>query len=140
MADSPPPPTPPRQPVMALGGRLDPADIPNLCVRASDLLTWSGKFTLRCDVRSLAADAAALDALARIALICRRFGRRLELSGASVELEELVVFAGLIEVLPCLPDSPDREPASGLQPRRQPEQRKEPRRVEEEGDPCDPIT
>jgi ABC-type transporter Mla MlaB component len=140
VANAQPLPVPPGQPVMVLGGRIDPADIPTLCGRARDLLASSGKWTLRCEVRSLQADAATLDALARIALLCRRLGRTLELQGASVELEELVVFAGLTEVLPCLPGRQERQPPSGLQPRRQPEQRKEARRVEEERDPCDPIT
>jgi hypothetical protein len=95
---------PPSQPVMVLGGRVDPAEIGGLCERALALLEASGRFTLRCQVESLEPDAVALDALAHLALVCRRLGRRLELRGASPLLEELVVFAGLIEVLPCLPD------------------------------------
>jgi hypothetical protein len=122
---------------MVLGGRIEPADIPALCDRVRELLESSGRFTLFCNVDAVVADATTLNALARMALTSRRLGRRLELRGASGRLEELVVFAGLIEVLPCLPDGDD--PGSGLQSRRQPEQREEPGRIEEEGDPCDPV-
>jgi hypothetical protein len=104
VANSQPLPVPPSQPVMVLAGRIEPAVIPSLCDRARELLESSGRFTLRCDVQSAIADRVTLDALARIALTCRRLGRRLELRGASARLEELVIFAGLIEVLPCLPE------------------------------------
>jgi ABC-type transporter Mla MlaB component len=130
-------PKPSGRPVMVLRGRIEPADIPGLCERARELLESAGRFTLPCDVDSVVADATTLDALARMALLCRRLGRRLELRGASGRLEELVVLAGLIEVLPCLPPEGDRR--SGLQVGRQAEQREEPGGVEEERDPCDPI-
>jgi ABC-type transporter Mla MlaB component len=55
---------------------------------------------LRCDVTGVAADVAAVDALARLALTLRRQGGRLELCGASEELRTLVTFMGLTEVLP----------------------------------------
>jgi ABC-type transporter Mla MlaB component len=140
VANSQPLPVPPSQPVMVLAGRIEPAAIPSLCDRARELLESSGRFTLRCDVQSAIADRMTLNALARIALTCRRLGRRLELRGASARLEELVIFAGLIEVLPCLPDGTRRAAGSGLQPRRQSEHREEPRSVQEERDPCDPIS
>jgi ABC-type transporter Mla MlaB component len=54
---------------------------------------------LRCDVTDVAADAIAVDALARLALTLRRQGSRLELCGASEELRALVAFMGLAEVL-----------------------------------------
>jgi hypothetical protein len=140
VANSKPLPVPPSQPVMVLAGRIVPAAVPSLCDRARELLESSGRFTLRCDVQSAIADRMTLDALARIALTCRRLGRRLELRGASPRLEELVIFAGLIEVLPCLPDGTRRAADSGLQPWRQSEHREEPRGVQEERDPCDPIS
>jgi ABC-type transporter Mla MlaB component len=55
---------------------------------------------LRCDVTGVAADAIAVDVLARLALALRRRGERLELFGASAELRALVTFMGLAEVLP----------------------------------------
>jgi hypothetical protein len=139
VTSSQPLPIPLGQPVMVLGGRIDPADIPKLCDQARDLLAASATFTLPCDVRGVEADGTTLDTLARIALLCRRLGRRLEIDGASRELEELVLFAGLTEVLPCLPDGPKRDLRSGLQPGRQAEQREEAGGIEEERDPCDPI-
>ena len=138
MTDMQPGAAPPSPPVLVLAGRIDAADIPVLCDQARQLLRATGRFTLRCDVRSLKPDAATLNALARLALTCRRLGRRLELHGASARLEELVLFAGLIEVLPCLPF--DRAAGSGVQARRQTEQREEPGGVQEERDPCDPIS
>ena len=112
-------PAPPSQPVMVLGGCIDPADIPALCARAERILASASGFTLQCRVEAVAVDATTLNALAHMALTCRRLGRRLELSGASGRLEELVLFAGLIEVLPCLPAG--RTGRSGLQPNRQAE-------------------
>ena len=85
-----------------------------------------------CDVAVLVdPDVATLDALARLALEVRRAGARIRLSRASPGLRGLVALAGLGEVLPCA--------ESGLEPERQPEHREEARRVEEEGDPGDPI-
>ena len=68
-----------------------------------------------CDVRSLPANAAAVDLLARLQLAARRHGAELRLSGASRPLAELIAFCGLAGVL-----------------ERQPEQREEPLGVEEE--------
>jgi hypothetical protein len=68
-----------------------------------------------CDVRSLPANAAAVDLLARLQLAAGRHGAELRLSGASRPLTELIAFCGLAGVL-----------------ERQPEQREEPLGVEEE--------
>jgi hypothetical protein len=79
-----------------------------------------------CDVRSLPANAAAVDLLARLQLAARRHGGELRLAGASKALGELIAFCGLDAVLP-----------SELE--RQPEQREEALCVEEErqlGDPA----
>jgi anti-anti-sigma regulatory factor len=54
---------------------------------------------LRCEVAGVAADAAALDALARMALLARRQGRELRLCGVSPELRALIALAGLADVL-----------------------------------------
>jgi ABC-type transporter Mla MlaB component len=54
---------------------------------------------LRCEVAGVAADTAALDALARLALLARRHGCELRICGASQELRSLIEFAGLAEVL-----------------------------------------
>jgi ABC-type transporter Mla MlaB component len=51
------------------------------------------------DVGDLKSDAAALDALARLALRLRRCGYQLTLRHASQELLELIEFAGLSKTL-----------------------------------------
>jgi hypothetical protein len=56
-------------------------------------------FTIVCDVSGLPADAAAIDALARLQLTARRCGHELALAHASRDLERLLAFAGLAEVL-----------------------------------------
>lgn len=55
--------------------------------------------TVSVDARKLKADAAAVDALARIALLTQRCGWRLRLRNASTELVDLIELAGLSEVL-----------------------------------------
>jgi ABC-type transporter Mla MlaB component len=50
---------------------------------------------ITCDADALAADATAVDALARLQLGARRQGSEIRLSGASAELEALLAFCGL---------------------------------------------
>ena len=52
-----------------------------------------------CDVRDLRADAATVDALARLQLAALRSGCRIGLCNASPELLELIAFIGLTRVL-----------------------------------------
>ena len=52
-----------------------------------------------CDVGALTPDAAAVDALARLQLIAKREGLDLRLSHASGELQALLAFVGLADVL-----------------------------------------
>ena len=74
-----------------------------------------------CDVRSLPADAAAVDLLARIQLAARRHGGELRLSGTSKALRELIAFCGLDALLPGeLERQPEqREQALGVEEERQ---------------------
>jgi len=78
------------------------------------------------DARLLTPTGATIDRLARQQLCARRSGLRVLLRGASVDLERLVVFAGLEEVL-------------RIEPRRKAEQREQPVGVEEEGELPDPA-
>ncbi len=55
--------------------------------------------TIICDVGAIAPDVHALDALARLQLAARRLGMEVRLRHASRELQELVAFAGLRDVL-----------------------------------------
>jgi len=67
------------------------------------------------------ADLRTVEALARLQLVARRLGCELRLHHASADLQCLLDFTGLAEVL-------------GLEPRREAEQREDPLRVEEEGE------
>jgi anti-anti-sigma regulatory factor len=62
-------------------------------------MTALGPSTIVCDVGALAPDAAALDALARLQLTARRLGHEILLRDASTELQELLEFVGLRDVL-----------------------------------------
>jgi hypothetical protein len=87
---------------------------------------------LVCDVAAISgADLRTLDVLARLELISRRLGTRVELTGACPELREWIAFAGLGDVLGCA--------ESDLESRRQAEKRKHAGRVEEERDAADPA-
>ena len=55
--------------------------------------------TIVCDVGSLPPDAAAIDTLARLELTARRLGLELRFRHASNELQDLLDFAGLRNVL-----------------------------------------
>jgi hypothetical protein len=81
--------------------------------------------TFRCDVRALPADAAAVDAIARLQLAALRAGIRLRLCHASPELCSLLELTGLESVL-C------------VETEGQSEEREERLGVEEEGELPDP--
>jgi anti-anti-sigma regulatory factor len=55
--------------------------------------------TIVCDVGALAPDAAVVDALARLQLSARRLGYEICLRDASDDLQDLLDFIGLSEVL-----------------------------------------
>jgi hypothetical protein len=55
--------------------------------------------TILCDVGALAPNAVTVDGLARLQLTVRRFGVEIRLSHASGELQELIAFVGLRDVL-----------------------------------------
>jgi hypothetical protein len=57
-----------------------------------------------CDVRCLRADAAVVDALARLQLAAMRGGWRISLHNASPELVQLISFIGLEQALPRAED------------------------------------
>ena len=62
-------------------------------------MTGPCRSTIVCDVRAFPPDAAALDTLARLQLTARRLGLDLKLRHASNELQDLLAFAGLRDVL-----------------------------------------
>jgi ABC-type transporter Mla MlaB component len=115
-------------PVFVIGGRITPADIPALCLRAEAVLAAGDLDPLVCDVATLAhADAVAVDALARLHVLARRHRCNINLLGVSRQLKDLLALMGLCDVLVCRERLP-------LEARWEPEQREQARRVEEEGD------
>jgi ABC-type transporter Mla MlaB component len=98
------PPRPQLQPgavVLIVQGRLDAAQMTPLCDDVRRALKESGALIVDCDVAMLAEpDVGTIDALARMSLTARRLGRRLRLVNASPQLQELVLLAGLLEVMP----------------------------------------
>ncbi len=79
-----------------------------------------------CDVSGLAADAVAVDTLARLQLAAQRLNVELRLRNASSELRELLAFCGLADVL-------------RVEDERQPEEREQGLGVEEERELDDPA-
>jgi ABC-type transporter Mla MlaB component len=117
--------------VLLIRGPIARANIPDLCERAGAVLDRCGTDPA-CDVRALGdADAVAVDALARMQLRAQRVGRRIKLQNSHGDLQDLLAFMGLDEVLPC-------DSGSRLEAWRKAEQREQGRRVEEEADPRDP--
>ena len=94
--------------VMTLIGRIAPADVPALRLRARmQLEATGGAGVLVCDVAALEdPDAAAVDALARLQLDARRLGAEVRLRYPSRELLELLALFGLAGVLPVEPMPP----------------------------------
>ena len=88
-------------------------------------MSTGGPRTIVCDVGMLAAELQTIDALARLELVARRAGLQLRLRHGSSELEELLMLAGLREVL-------------RLETGREAEEREQRVRVEEERELADP--
>src|SRR3954452_25327184 len=101
------------------------ADVTAACERLHALAGDAEVIT--CDVSELAAELAAVDALARLSLVARRLGCPLKVRRASPELRDLVELCGLTDALGVVRRNG-----------RQPEQRKQPVHVEERVDPDDP--
>ena len=80
-------------------GPIARSDVDELCARFAVALRRSGAEVAVCDVAGLPADAATVDALARLQLTALRLRRRVCLRHASPELLELVAFVGLGECL-----------------------------------------
>lgn len=118
--------------VVVVDGRITRADAPPLCERVRVLLQRSDGDVI-CDVSALAdPDVGTVDALARLALTARRFGRRLRLRHACGDLRDLLVLVGLDGVVSLAATLP-------LEAERQIEQREQPRGVEERVERDDPT-
>jgi hypothetical protein len=101
------------------------ADVTAACERLH-ALARGGDLEVACDVGELAAELAAVDALARLSLVARRLGCPLKLRRASPELRDLVELCGLSDALGVVGRNG-----------REPEQREETLDVEERVDPDD---
>jgi ABC-type transporter Mla MlaB component len=84
---------------LQISGPLQRADLPGLFARTCALLESTSTELLCCEVRDVEPDAVTVDALARLALAARRHGARVLISGASLELRELIALMGLGGVL-----------------------------------------
>jgi ABC-type transporter Mla MlaB component len=118
---------------LVLRGPIARGDIPALCERVHAMLERDGPGPIVFDISELAEpDAVTIDALARLQLTALRLGRRIRLRNACGELQDLLALVGLVELLPLIE-------VSGVEPLGQPEEREQVRRVEEEGDPPEPV-
>jgi anti-anti-sigma regulatory factor len=104
------------------------ADVRTACERLHALAQGGEIEAIACDVSALAAEAAAVDALARLALVAKRLGCPLRVRRPSPELRDLVELCGLSDALGVGRNG------------RQAEEREEPPDVEECVDPDDPAT
>ena len=89
----------PRAVSLRISAPVERAALPALFERTCALLEASHASILRCEVAGVCADAVAVDALARLALVARRRGCAVRLCGASEELLALVALLGLADVL-----------------------------------------
>ena len=127
-------PTADREPstgLLVIGGPLACGDVAALCDRLRAVLSASDASVVVCDVGALPANARTIEALARLQLTARRLQCRIRLRRVSAELEQLLRFAGLADVVPISGQ------LSG-QRRRHAEQGEHPLRVEERVDRDDP--
>jgi ABC-type transporter Mla MlaB component len=89
----------PRTIVFAIHGPIARADLPGLCERVCGLLEASHAQVALCDVSGIEPDCVTVDALARLQVAARRHGCQVRLRHSSSELEELLAFLGLADVL-----------------------------------------
>ncbi|MEE1941211.1 sulfate transporter [Streptomyces sp. TRM 70361] len=134
--------------VLAADRPVTRADIPRLCERLHRLLegTRADPVTVEAG-EHCAADLVTVEALARLRLTARRFGRGLRLARADRALWSLLAWTGLDGQLSGPPEeAPDRAPdewpgpdgSAGTEPRRQAEQREQPGGVQERVERGDP--
>jgi ABC-type transporter Mla MlaB component len=86
---------------MAIHGPIARSDLPGLYARACAILESNAGSLITCDVSGCAADAVAVEALARFQLGARRHGAQVRIVNASDELDELIALFGLKDVLPA---------------------------------------
>jgi ABC-type transporter Mla MlaB component len=88
----------------ALSAPIARADLQQLCECVCGLLERTGAGVALCDVSRLDPSAVTVEGLARLQLAARRCGCEVRLRRPSNELQKLVDFMGLADVLPQIPD------------------------------------
>jgi hypothetical protein len=78
------------------------ADMPAACDGLRKLVGARDADLVVCDVDGIEADLMSVEVLARLRLTAQRLGCRLVLRSASPELEQLLEFCGLRDVLPSV--------------------------------------
>jgi ABC-type transporter Mla MlaB component len=87
--------------LIALSGTVGAADVAPLCAEVAELLAGSQPRLVVCDVGGLTGTGlAAVAALARLTLTAGRLGHRIQFRRVPRDVLELLVLAGLDEVLP----------------------------------------
>jgi ABC-type transporter Mla MlaB component len=115
--------------IMVLRDPITREGLEALCEGTRALLKGSDVDLLVCDIGALTdPDAVAIDALARLQLTARRLGRRIRFRDACGEVQRLVGFMGLEDILSL-------GSVSGLELGRKTEEREQALGVEEEADP-----
>lgn len=118
--------------LLVVGGPLAGAeDVRRLCEQLRVVIAAGDARVVVCDVSALPANARAIEALARLQLTARRLQRRIRLQRASRELEQLLEFAGLADVVSA-------NARAGGKGERHAEHREHPLDVEEAVDRGDP--
>jgi hypothetical protein len=130
-----PPPTNPEPStgLLVIGGPIGDGDVDALCERLAAVIATSDAESIVCDVGGLPANVKTVEALARLQLTARRRGRRIRLQRASPELEGLLEFVGLADVVPVRP-----RPKLLSRRGRHAEEREHPLGIEERVDRDDP--
>lgn len=93
-------PPPPDAITMVIEGPIAPVDIAGLCEQARAVFEEREAHVMLCELGDrVAADAVAVDALARLQLTVRRLGGEVLLRNAREELLDLIVLMGLEEIV-----------------------------------------
>lgn len=88
-------------PVFALSGVITPATVRTICDGVQSLLATRPDPVVVVDVSGVTTpDMAAIDALARLQLVAKRQGRTIRVVHVCAEMRDLLLLAGLRDVVP----------------------------------------
>ncbi|HYI46638.1 MAG TPA: STAS domain-containing protein [Actinomycetota bacterium] len=90
----------PNTTILVFNGRIEHEEIPLICEWAGPLLAGGDAGLVVCDVRDVIdPDVVTLDALARLQLTAKRMGHKVVIRHASHQLNDLLDFTGLRDVV-----------------------------------------